>query len=44
MGTLGIEYCNRVKRLNEEQLDEARDKAIAIGTMLSAYLYDGLKK
>ena len=44
MGTLGIEYCNRVKRLNEEQLDEARNKAIAIGTMLSAYLYDGLKK
>lgn len=40
IGTLGIEYCNRVKNLSDEQLNEARTKAIAIGTLLSTYLYE----
>lgn len=44
IGTLGIEYCNRVKNLSDEQLNEARTKAIAIGTLLSAYLYETTKK
>jgi len=44
IGTLGIEYCNRVKSLNEEQLNEARTKAITIGTLLSTYLYETPKK
>jgi hypothetical protein len=39
IGTLGIEYCSRAKNLNEEQLNEARTKAITIGTLLSTYLY-----
>ena len=39
IGTLGIEYCSRVKSLNEEQINEARTKAITIGTLLSTYLY-----
>lgn len=39
IGTLGVEYCSRVKNLNEEQLNEARTKAITIGTLLSTYLY-----
>lgn len=40
IGTLGIEYCNRAKSLNNEQLNEARTKAITIGTLLSTYLYE----
>lgn len=40
IGTLGIEYCSRVKNLSDEQLNEARTKAIAIGTLLSTYLYE----
>ena len=40
IGTLGIEYCNRVKNLSDEQLNEARTKAITIGTLLSTYLYE----
>lgn len=44
IGTLGIEYCTRVKNLNEEQLDEARNKSIAIGALLSTYLYETTKK
>jgi len=44
IGTLGIEYCNRVKSLNDEQLNEARTKAITIGTLLSTYLYETPKK
>lgn len=44
IGTLGIEYCNRVKNLNDEQLNEARTKSIAIGTLLSTYLYETPKK
>lgn len=40
IGTLGIEYCSRVKSLNDEQLNEARTKAITIGTLLSTYLYE----
>lgn len=44
IGTLGIEYCNRVKNLNGEQLNEARTKSIAIGTLLSTYLYETPKK
>ena len=40
IGTLGIEYCSRVKKLSEEQLNTARTKSIAIGTLLSTYLYD----
>lgn len=41
IGTLGVEYCSRVKKLNEEQLNEARTKSITIGTLLSTYLYEG---
>lgn len=44
IGTLGIEYCSRVKSLNGEQLNEARTKAITIGTLLSTYLYETPKK
>jgi hypothetical protein len=44
IGTLGIEYCSRVKSLNDEQLNEARTKAITIGTLLSTYLYETPKK
>ena len=44
IGTLGIEYCSRVKKLNDDQLNDARTKAITIGTLLSAYLYEGNKK
>lgn len=40
IGTLGIEYCSRVKKLSEEQLNTARTKSISIGTLLSTYLYD----
>jgi len=40
IGTLGIEYCSRVKSLSDEQLNEARTKAITIGTLLSTYLYE----
>ena len=44
IGTLGIEYCNRVKNLNDDQLSEARNKSITIGTLLSTYLYETPKK
>ena len=44
IGTLGVEYCTRVRKLNEEQLNIARTKAITIGTLLSSYLYEGKKK
>lgn len=44
IGTLGIEYCSRAKLLNEEQLTEARNKTITIGTLLSTYLYETPKK
>ena len=44
IGTLGIEYCSRVKKLNEDQLNDARSKSITIGTLLSAYLYEGKRK
>ncbi len=44
IGTLGIEYCSRVKKLNDDQLNDARTKAITIGTLLSTYLYEGNKK
>ena len=44
IGTLGVEYCSRVKKLNEEQLNEARTKSITIGTLLSTYLYEGKSK
>ena len=40
IGTLGIEYCSRVKKLSEEQLNTARTKSISIGTLLSTYLYN----
>lgn len=40
IGTLGIEYCSRVKNLNGEQLNIARTKSITIGTLLSSYLYE----
>ena len=39
IGVLGIEYCSRVKKLSEEQLNDARTKSITIGTLLSTYLY-----
>lgn len=44
IGTIGIEYCDRAKNLSDEQLKEARTKAIAIGTLLSTYLYETPKK
>jgi len=44
IGTIGIEYCNKVKNLSGEQLNEARTKAISIGTLLSTYLYETPKK
>lgn len=44
IGTIGIEYCNRAKNLSDEQLNEARTKAISIGTLLSTYLYETSKK
>jgi len=44
IGTLGIEYCSRVKNLNEDQLTEARNKSISIGTLLSTYLYETVKQ
>ena len=44
IGTLGIEYCSRVKKLNDDQLNDARTKAITIGTLLSTYLYEGKRK
>jgi hypothetical protein len=44
IGTLGIEYCSRVKKLNEDQLNDSRTKSITIGTLLSTYLYEGNKK
>ena len=44
IGTIGIEYCNKAKNLSDEQLNEARTKAISIGTLLSTYLYETSKK
>ena len=44
IGTLGIEFCSRSKKLDDEQLNEARTKAISIGTLLSTYLYETPKK
>ena len=44
IGTIGIEYCNKTKNLSDEHLNEARTKAISIGTLLSAYLYETIKK
>ena len=44
IGTIGIEYCSKVKNLNNEQLNDARTKAISIGTLLSTYLYETPKK
>lgn len=44
IGTIGIEYCNKAKNLSDEQLNEARTKAISIGTLLSTYLYETPKK
>ena len=40
IGTLGVEFCSRAKKLDEEQLNEARTKAISIGTLLSTHLYE----
>jgi hypothetical protein len=39
LGVLGIEYCDKAKKLNESQLSELRIKSISIGTLLSSYLY-----
>ena len=44
IGTIGIEYCSKAKNLSNEQLNEARTKAISIGTLLSTYLYETSKK
>ena len=44
IGTIGIEYCEKPKTLNDDQLTEARTKAISIGTLLSTYLYETPKK
>ena len=44
IGTIGIEYCSKAKNLSDEQLNEARTKAISIGTLLSTYLYETSKK
>lgn len=43
IGTLGVEYCTRKKSLNTEQLEYVRDKSIAVGTLLSTYLYKDTK-
>jgi hypothetical protein len=39
LGVLGIEYCDKTKKLNETQLSELRVKSISLGTLLSSYLY-----
>ena len=39
IGTLGVEWITKPKKLNETSLDNLRTKAISIGTILSTYLY-----
>lgn len=39
IGTLGVEYCNRAKALDDNALNSCRTAAITIGTLLSTYLY-----
>lgn len=39
LGTMGVEYCSRARKLNDEQLNECRTTAITVGTLLSTYLY-----
>lgn len=39
LGTMGVEYCNRARKLSDEQLNECRTTAITVGTLLSTYLY-----
>lgn len=40
IGTFGIEYVRKPKKLNEEQIEELSDKAISLGTIIGSYLYD----
>jgi hypothetical protein len=39
VGTMGIEYCKRAKKLDEETISELENKAVSLGTILSTYLY-----
>lgn len=39
IGNLGVEYINRKKKLSEDDLQFIRNKSIAIGTIISTYLY-----
>jgi hypothetical protein len=39
VGTLGVEWTTKPKKLNETSIDNLRTKAISIGTILSTYLY-----
>ena len=39
LGTLGVEYCKKKRKLSEEELNICRTSAITIGTLLSTYLY-----
>jgi hypothetical protein len=39
LGTMGVEYCSRARKLTDEQLNECRTTAITVGTLLSTYLY-----
>lgn len=40
IGTFGIDYVHKTKKLNEEQISELSDKAISLGTLIGTYLYD----
>lgn len=39
VGTLGIEWTTKPKKLSDSSLEDLRAKAISIGTILSTYLY-----
>lgn len=39
IGTLGIEWTSKPKKLSEASLEDLRVKSISIGTILSTYLY-----
>jgi len=39
LGTMGVEYCSRARKLTDEQLSECHTTAVTIGTLLSTYLY-----
>ena len=39
VGTLGVEWTTKPKKLSDSSLEDLRTKAISIGTILSTYLY-----